>query len=44
MGSGGSDLVPESQSLNERSADAFKAVIAKAKLLEMGGRLEEILR
>ena len=42
MGTGGSDLVPES--LNERSADAFKAAIAKAKLLEMGDRLEEILR
>jgi hypothetical protein len=32
------------QSLSERSADAFKAAIAKGKLFEMGDRLEEILR
>src|SRR6267143_1771169 len=42
--SGRSHLVPASQSLEERLADAFKAAIANAKLFEMRDRLEEILR
>jgi len=44
LDSGRSPLVLASQSLNERLADAFKAAIGKAKLFEMGDRLEEILR
>ena len=39
-----SHFVPGLQSFNERSADAFKAAIAKAKLFEMCECLEEILR
>jgi len=42
--SGRSQLVPASQSFDERLADAFKAAIAKAKLFEMCECLEEILR
>src|SRR5215475_2186272 len=40
LSGGRSHLVPASQPLKEQLADAFKAVIANAKLFEMGDRLE----